>query len=78
MQSFTLFCAKFHTYNFVQENCYCQLIVVLKLIFTCEVFSTKLYAHEMFGSLEFETSTFFGSYQNVFADPCSMSRLTDY
>ena len=60
MQSFTLLCAKFHTYNFVQENCYCQLIVVLKFIFTCEVFSAKLYAHEMFGSLEFETSTFLG------------------
>jgi len=32
--------------------------VVLKLIFICKVFSTKLYAHEMFGSQEFETTFF--------------------
>jgi len=30
-------------------------IVVLKLIFNDKVFSTKLYAHEMFGSREFRT-----------------------
>ena len=52
----------------MQENCYCKLIVVLKLIFIFKVFSAKLYAHEMFAWREFET-TFFESYQKYLRTP---------
>jgi len=52
----------------VQENCYCKLIVVLKLIFIFKVFSAKLYAHEMFAWRKFET-TFFESYQKHLRTP---------
>jgi len=44
-------------------------LVVLKLIFNYKVFSTKLYVHEIFGSLEFRT--IFVQRREVVADPLS-------
>jgi len=50
-----------------------QSILVLKLIFDCKAFSTKLYAHEIFGSQEFKI-IFLESRQKVLADPWNTCR----
>jgi len=52
MQPFIFLCAKFHT---ILRKKLLLSIVVLKCIFNYRAFSTKLYAHEMFGSREFIT-----------------------
>jgi len=48
---------QFYVLSFIQ-CCARKLLlstVVLKMIFICKVFSTKIYAHEMFGSYDFKT-----------------------
>ena len=65
----------FHVLSFIQF-CERKLLLpivglVLKFIFKYRVFSTKLYAHKMFGSWEFKT-IFLGSLQKVFGGPCNI------
>jgi len=56
MQSFTVLCDKLHTIL-------CKKIATinsnLKIDINCKVFSTKLYAHKMFGSRSREFRTIF-------------------
>ena len=64
MQSYTVLCVKFIK---LYARKLLLSLVVLKLIFNYQVFSTKLYAHEMFVSREFKT--ILRVRQKVFADP---------
>jgi len=53
MQSFAGLCPKFHTVLCKKIS---TVDTCLEIDINCKVFSTKLYAHEMFGSREFRST----------------------
>jgi len=71
MPSFTVLCAKFHK---ILCKKFLLSIVVKKLIFNSQAFSTKFHAHKMFGSREFRNISCLGSRQKVFADPLAYAK----